>query len=278
MASEVKAKVGFLGGGNMAKAMAKGFIKSKTVNPANIIVSATTEKTLSLWKEMGCQTTLVNKEVVEHSDVIFIAVKPNLVIQVAQEIESSVDPSKHLIVSIAVAITTDVIEAHLPRSRVIRCLPNLACEVQCGIFAYCRGKHVQEKDVELIHKLLGTSGLCTEVKESYSNALLSVSGCGLGFVGLVMEAMSDGGVRTGLPRALSTELVTQTLIGAARLVQETGKHPAQLKDEVCSPGGTTIAGIQVLERSGLRSALIDAVDAATKRAVEIADAQKAKEK
>lgn len=263
----------------MARAIARGFITTETVKPGNITASAITEKTLAVWKGLGCQTTLVNTDVVQNSDVIFLAVKPHLICQVAKEIASFADSSKHLFISVAAAITTDVIEEHLPpNTRVIRVQPNLACAVQSGVSAFCRGKHALERDVQLIDKLLRTSGLSVEVKESSVNAVSSISGCGLGFLFLVIEAMSDGGVRSGLPRALSMDLVAQTLIGAGRLVQQTGKHPAQLKDEVCSPGGTTIAGIQTLERSGLRSALIDAVDSATQRAVEIATLQKSQPK
>ncbi|KAL9968754.1 hypothetical protein ACROYT_G020874 [Oculina patagonica] len=272
-------KVGFLGGGNMAKALARGFIKSKTVKAGNIIASATTEKTLAVWKDLGCQTTLANKEVVEYSDVVFLAVKPHLIVPVIQEIKSSFDSSKHLVVSVAAAITTDVIEGHLPPStRVIRVQPNLACSLQCGVSAFCKGTCVWEDDVHLVNKLLQTSGMCVEVKEAYMNAVSSVSGCGLAFLFLAIEAMSDGGVKVGLPRALAMDLATQTLIGAARLVQETGKHPGQLKDEVCSPGGTTIAGIQTLERAGFRSALIDTVETSTKRATEMAELQKSQGK
>jgi len=232
-----------------------------------------------ILKDMGCQTTLDNKEVVQFSDVVFLAVKPHLIVPVIEEVMSSIDPSKHLVVSVATAITTVVIEAHLASStRVIRVQPNLACALQCGVSAFCKGTCVQAKDVELVKKLLQTSGMCVEVKESQMNAVSSVSGCGLAFLFLAIEAMSDGGVRVGLPRALSTDLATQAFIGAARLVQETGKHPGQLKDEVCSPGGTTIAGVQTLERASFRSALIDAVETSTTRATEMAALQKSQGK
>lgn len=270
MADELR--VGFIGGGNMARAIADGLIKSDSVKPGNITASAITQETLAAWQNLGCQTTLVNKDVLECSDVVFFAVKPHLIVQVVREIAPYVNPDKHLFVTVAAAMRTEVIEQHLPpNTHLIRVQPNLACAVQCGVSAFCRGKFALEKDAQLIHKLLLTCGLCVEVKESSLNAVSSISGCGVGFLCLVIEALSDGGVRVGLPRTLSMQLVAQTMIGAGRLIQETGKHPGQLKDEVSSPGGTTIAGIQTLERSALRSALIDAVETATKRATEIAE-------
>lgn len=263
----------------MARAIAKGFIATNTVRESNIIASATTEKTLAVWKDMGCQTTLINKEVVENSNLVFLAVKPYLIVPVAKEIMSSIDTSRHLVVSVAAAITTDAIEESLPpNTRVIRANPNLACSVQCGALAFCKGRCALAEDVRLIKRLLQTSGMCVEVKESQMNAITAVGGSALAFFFLAIEAMSDGGVRVGLPRALSMDLASQTVLGAARLVQETGKHPAQLKDEVCSPGGTTIAGIQTLERAAFRSCFIDAVDSTAKRAAEIAELQKSKEK
>lgn len=271
--------VGFIGGGNIAKAIAKGLMVSNTVKPGNITASATTRETLAVWKDLGCQTTFLNKDVVKNSDVVFLAVKPHLIVQVVKEIAAFVVSGRHLFVSVATAMTTEVIEEHLPQgTRLIRVQPNLACAVQSGVSAFCRGRCALEEDAQLIRKLLLTCGLSVEVKESSLNAVSSISGCGLGFLFLVIEGLSDGGVRVGLPRALSMQMVAQTMIGAGRLIQETGKHPGQLKDEVCSPGGTTIAGIQTLERSGLRSALIDGVESATKRAVEIAGQQKSHEK
>ncbi|KAL9968755.1 hypothetical protein ACROYT_G020875 [Oculina patagonica] len=272
-------KIGFLGGGTMAKALARCFITTKTVEAGNIIASATTQKTVAFWKDLGCQATLVNKEVVEYSDVVFLAVKPHLVVPVIQEIKSSIDSCRHLLVTLAAAITVDVIESHLPPStRVVRVQPNLACSVQSGVNAISEGTCVREDDVPLVKKLLQTSGMCVEIKESYMNSLAAVSGSGLAYMGLAMEAMSDGGVKVGLPRALAMDLATQTLIGAARLVQEGGKHPGQIKDEVCSPGGTTICGIHTLEKAGFRSSLIDAVEIAAKRATEIAELQKSQGK
>jgi len=257
----------------MATAMAKGFINSGLVRAANIVVSDANPAALGSLAELGVKTTSSNTEVVKGSDLIVVAVKPNVVSTVLEEVSPNVDSDKQVFVSIAAGVTIKAIEKSLPSgTRVIRVMPNTPALVQAGASVLSAGTNARKGDPELVKTLLGSVGLCEEGLEEQLDAVTGLSGSGPAYAFCAIEAMADGGVKMGLPRDLAMKLAAQTLLGAAKLVLDTGKHPGQLKDEVCSPAGTTISAMHVLETRGFRSSLIDAVEAATLRAKELGKA------
>jgi pyrroline-5-carboxylate reductase len=226
----------------------------------------------ALAAETGAATSSSNLEVVERSDVLVLAVKPQSMRQVLVEIQSALLP-RHLVVSIAAGIPLGSLSEELgARTRTVRVMPNTPALIGDGAAAYCLGPTAAADDEETVRACLGSVGRAYRVPESLLDAVTGLSGSGPAFVYVMIEALSDGGVRMGLPRDVATALAAQTVLGAARMVLETGLHPGVLKDQVASPGGTTIAGLQALERGGLRAALIDAVEAATRRSVELAEA------
>ncbi|XP_028401530.1 pyrroline-5-carboxylate reductase 3-like [Dendronephthya gigantea] len=258
-------KVGFIGGGKMAQAIASGFLLSGLVKPSDIIASAATEKTLNIWKEWGCVTSFSNKRVVDTSQMVFIGVKPHLVLQVLKEIHDNVT-GQHIIVSVANGITTTTFEKSLPvGTSVIRTLPNMPCAVQAGMTAFCRGKNASDADVTLLDELLVATGVCKEVKEDYLDIISAVSGSGPAYIYIMISALADGAVKCGLPRDLAQLLAANMVGGAAKMVTQSGKHPDQLKDEICSPGGSTIAAIHEMEKNCFRGTVISAVEAAVNK-------------
>ena len=203
-------------------------------------------------------------------DVILLCTKPHDVADSLREISIAGHATPMLAISIAAGITLDALEtAASANIRIIRAMPNTPALVGKGAAAYCLGSRATHQDGDCARSLLGAVGLAVEVPERLMDAVTGLSGSGPAYVYLVIEALADGGVRTGLPRADALKLAAQTVLGAAAMVLETGIHPAVLKDMVTSPGGTTIAGLAELERQGLRSALIDAVEVATRRAAEL---------
>lgn len=261
--------VGFIGAGRMAQAMTKGFIATGAVQAGNITASDMDTRMLDFIKQLGVNVTQSNKEVVQKSDVIVIAVKPNIVSPVLKEVSPVVSKDK-LFVSIAAGITIAAIERDLPAgTRVIRVMPNTPALVQAAASVLAPGQAADQSDTDLVLELLQSIGIAELGSEKLLDAVTGLSGSGPAYAFAVIEALSDGGVKMGLPRDLAMKLAAQTLLGAAKMVLESGKHPGQLKDEVCSPGGTTIAAMHKLERGGLRATLIDAVEAATLKAKEL---------
>jgi pyrroline-5-carboxylate reductase len=211
-----------------------------------------------------------NLEVAKHSEVIVLAVKPQSMAAVLAELRKAVTPS-HLVISIAAGITIDSIVAGLGQhARVVRVMPNTPALIGEGISAFALGSGARAEDAALVEDLLGSVGHSVKVGEAMLDAVTGLSGSGPAFVYLMIEALSDGGVRAGLPRDIASLLAVQTVVGAARMVHESGEHPGALKDQVASPGGTTIAGLHALEKAGVRGAFIDAVMAATNRSAELA--------
>ncbi|XP_045181487.2 pyrroline-5-carboxylate reductase 1, mitochondrial-like [Mercenaria mercenaria] len=264
--------VGFIGAGRMAQAMARGFITSGIIKAGNITASDPDPRMLNyIKKNLGINITDSNKEVVQKSQMIVLAVKPNVVSLVLQEVSPTVSKEK-LVVSIAGGIPISFIEKNLPEgSKVIRVMPNTPALVLAAASVLAPGKEVDSNDTELVIELLQCFGIVEPGSEKLLDAVTGLSGSGPAYAFTAIEALSDGGVKMGLPRDLAIKLAAQTLLGAAKMVLETGKHPGQLKDEVCSPGGTTIAAMHKLERGGFRATLIDAVEAATLRAKELGE-------
>lgn len=267
----IKGKLGFIGGGNMPKAIVEGIVKKGLVTYEQIYVSGPRLHNLIYWKDKGAYITEDNGKIVDETDVIFICVKPHILPTAIANMYDTISqkPIKpKLFVSVLAGVPIERLEnvlSPLEGSRVIRVMPNTPMMVGEGCTVFCPGQRATDNDIELVRQILSTSGICHEVPESLINAVGALSGSGPAFVYLVIEALADGGVKMGIPRAMAVEFAAQTVFGAAKMVKETGKHTGQLKDEVCSPGGTTIAGIHALERGGVRSAFMDAVEAAARR-------------
>ena len=262
-------RVGFIGAGRMATALAKG-LSSGFTTVDNMIASDVLDVAReSISRECGIRTTVSNEEVCAESDVVILAVKPQYLREVVTGIASSLEP-RHLLVSIAAGITVAEIQACLDTERrIIRVMPNTPCLVGAGAAGFSLGGTATPDDAALVERMLATVGIAFQVPEPLLDAITGLSGSGPAYVYQFIEAISDGGVRVGLPRDIATKLAAQTVMGAAKMVLETGEHPGPLKDAVTSPGGTTIAGIHELERGGFRAAVMNAVEAATQRSREL---------
>ena len=263
-------RVGFVGAGQMAAALGQGFVRAGLIPPDNLCASDPAEAARSHFAQAtGAASFAENPPVIERSDIVFLAVKPQQMAAVAAEAAALLRPEQ-LVVSIAAGVRIAALQAALGRHvRLVRVMPNTPCLVGKGACGYCLGGSAKPADGELVGRLLGAVGVAFEVEEKLLDAVTGLSGSGPAFVYTVIEALSDGGVRMGLPRNVATALAAQTVLGAARMVLETGEHPGVLRDRVTSPGGTTIAGIQALEECGLRAALIAAVQEATERSIEL---------
>ncbi|XP_076361699.1 pyrroline-5-carboxylate reductase 1, mitochondrial-like isoform X1 [Tachypleus tridentatus] len=263
-------RIGFVGAGRMAQALGQGFIAAGITKGEKIIASCPPQDSafLEYFGSMGCQTSYSNAEVVQRSEVVVLAVKPPIVPKVLQEIASIFTPG-HLMVSIALGIPIRYLEQMLPRkTRVVRVMPNTPALVKHGASVFSCGSTIKEGDSDLVKKMLTSVGICEEVPETLIDAATGLSGSGPAYMYIAIDALADGGVKMGLPRDLAIRLAAQTLLGAGKMVLETGRHPGALKDDVCSPAGSSIHAVQQLERHGLRTALIEAVQAAALRSEE----------
>jgi len=254
----------------MATALARGFVAGGLVDAENLAASDPDEAARENFSEAtGGNAVADSVLVVEQSDVIVLAVKPHLLGVVATELAGKIDPAK-LLVSVAAGVRMDALaEMFGPDARLVRVMPNTPCLVGQGACGYCLGENADDDDRQLVAQLLEAVGIAFQVDEKMLDAVTGLSGSGPAFVFCMIEAMSDGGVRMGLPRNIATALAAQTVRGAAEMVLQTGEHTGVLKDRVASPGGTTIAGIQALEDRGLRSAVMGAVEAAANKSIEL---------
>ena len=259
-------KIGFLGAGKMATALAKGFVRAEIVFPKEIIASARSAVNRnSFAKETGAKTSASNSDVLKFASVIILGVKP---IQVAEVLaEQSGNFTEKSFVNFNRRWRDDFKTGKsLPAgARVIRVMPNTPALVGEGASAFALGKSATVADGEIAKKLLSSVGVALQVKEHLLDAVTGLSGSGPAYVYQFIEALSDGGVAAGLPRDIATKLAAQTVLGAAKMVLETGQHPGALKDQVTSPGGTTIEGLHALEKGKLRATVISAVRAATEK-------------
>lgn len=258
-------RIGFIGAGRMATALASGLCR-ELVEPNSVVASDVLESSRQQFEEqVGGTTHVDNAAVLDAADIVFLAVKPQVFPRVLNEIRPLVG-DHHLLVSIAAGVTIAQIEEELERPvRLVRVMPNTPSLIGSGASAFSVGQHVVTGDADCVERMLNTVGISFELPESLLDAVTGLSGSGPAYVYQIIEALSDGGVCMGLPREVATQLAAQTLIGASRMVLETGEHPGALKDAVTSPGGTTIAALKSLENSGLRGALMNAVEAATVR-------------
>jgi pyrroline-5-carboxylate reductase len=261
-----KLTIGFLGGGKMATALAKGIVKAGLVKAAQIRASdPSPDARAAFAEETDAQTSAVNLEIVRFAQVLVLAVKPGNVASLLEEIRPEFAPG-HLLISIAAGVTIAKLEGGLePDSRVVRVMPNTPALVGASASAYALGKSATTQDAALTEKLFSAVGIVFQLKENLLDAVTGLSGSGPAYVYLMIEALSDGGVASGLPRDVATKLAAQTVFGSAKMVLETGQHPAALKDMVTSPGGTTVEGLHELEKGKLRGVLMSAVRAATEK-------------
>lgn len=255
--------LGFLGAGRMATALARGFLKAGLAAPDGLVASDPLPAARAAFAEAtGARALSTNREVAQFAAVLFLAVKPDQVEEVLTGLRDTLDPRRHLVVSIAAGVTLDRMESAAPGNRFVRVMPNTPALVGASASAFAPGRSATAADADLVSRLLGSVGVALPVTEKLLDAVTGLSGSGPAYAFLMIEALADGGVAAGLPREVAQTLAAQTLLGAARMVLETGQHPGVLKDAVCSPGGTTIEAVHVLERAGLRGALISAVRAA----------------
>lgn len=262
--------VGFMGSGQMAEALARGLINKRVVQPHKICCTDPVPARRDLFASLGAVAYETNFEVAKHSDVVFVAVKPQYVSTVLTDARPVLVDGK-IVVSIAAGITMEkLLEAAGPDAHVIRVMPNTPCLVGETAAAMCLGGKANADDAEVVRQLFEAVGKIYTVDEKLLSAVTGLSGSGPAYVFLMIEALADGGVRAGLPRDIAQALAAQTVLGSAKMVLDTGKHPGALKDMVTSPGGTTIAGVHELEKAGVRAACMNAVVAATQRANELA--------
>lgn len=266
-------KIGFIGGGNMAEALISGLIHANATTPANITCSDVREEALQqMHDNFGVRVSLSNVEVAEQSDIIIFATKPQILASVLQETAHVLDRSK-LIISIAAGVPLAAIAAGVKKElRLIRVMPNICAFVKESATAIAAGKYVMDGDIQLAKAIFDSVGVSVFIKENIlMDAFTGLSGSGPAYFFMIIDAMADAGVKMGLSRKDSLLLSTQTMLGSAKLLLETKEHPGQLKDKVTSPGGTSIAGIHTLEQGGLRTTIMDAVEAATNRSRELGE-------
>jgi pyrroline-5-carboxylate reductase len=252
-------RIGFIGLGNMATAMIGGMVRQGVVSAGDIVGSS---KSLSsaekAVKNFGISGACDNVKVAQEADILFLAVKPQMYAEVIEQIREHVQESA-LIVSIAPGKTMEWLTQYFQKEvKLVRCMPNTPALVGEGCTGVCHNELVSEEEFELVMKLLNSFGKAIEVKEHLMDAVVGVSGSSPAYVFVMIEAMADAAVADGMPRKQAYEFAAQAVYGSAKMVLETGKHPAELKDMVCSPAGTTIEAVRVLEEKGFRSALIEA--------------------
>ncbi|HEY3328761.1 MAG TPA: pyrroline-5-carboxylate reductase [Capsulimonadaceae bacterium] len=263
-------KLAVLGAGKMGGALASGFINGGVILPKNVVLyDAFPAAAKKLAGEIGGSVAESAADAVRGADIVLLAVKPQIMPTALSEIASAVTPDK-LIISIAAGVKIAKIEGCLPAGvPVVRVMPNTPALVGAGAASLTKGSSATDVHLATAEKLFSAVGVAVVVDEKLIDAVTGLSGSGPAYAYLIIEALSDGGVKAGLPRDIARKLAAQTMLGASRMVLETGDHPAKLKDDVTTPGGTTAAGLAALERHGVRIALIDAVAAAADRSKEL---------
>jgi pyrroline-5-carboxylate reductase len=271
MTESATLRIGFLGAGRMATALARGWIAAGLLTTDRCHASDPSPSARQAFSsETGCPVGEDNSAVVASSNLLILAVKPQSLATLMAEIRPHLAAPLPLIVSIAAGVTLRQLHDGLgEKMRIIRVMPNTPCLVGASASGFSPGVNATTSDVALVDRLLNAVGRAFRVDEKLLDAVTGLSGSGPAFVYLMIEALSDGGVRMGLPRDVASALAAQTVLGGAKMVLETGQHPGALKDAVASPGGTTIAGLHTLERAGVRGALMDAVEAATLRSEQL---------
>ena len=261
-------KVGIIGSGNMASALAKGFLKSGSVKAENLYISDASVECLAKWADFGVSTTTDNVAVCNASDVVIYAVKPNILPLVMKETADAV--KEKLVVSIAAGVTLDTLQKSLGEDvRIIRAMPNTPAQVNCGMTVLSPGKNIGDDEIKIVQQIFEGAGSVAVLDEKYMNAAIALHGSSPAYIYMLIDAMADCGVKYGIPKDISLLLASKAVEGSAKMVLETKQHPQALKDAVCSPGGTTIAAVLELENSGFSSAIANAIDACVEKAEEM---------
>jgi pyrroline-5-carboxylate reductase len=262
-------RLAIVGGGQMGRALAGGMLAQGVISTSHLCVVEPTSDGRAWWSEHLKNVAVVEtlEQGIQSADAALLAVKPGVIPKVAQQ-KSGFWAGK-LVVSIAAGVNLTKLAGWIGHKRLIRVMPNTPSLVGEGASAYCCASDVTATDESWIETVLSSVGMAVRVEETQMDAVTGLSGSGPAYVCLMIEALADGGVLAGLPRALAQKLATQTVLGTAAMVAQTGRHPGELKDAVASPGGTTIAGLRVLEQNGVRGALINAVAAAANRSREL---------
>ena len=266
----ISEKIGVIGAGKIGSAIARGVIRAGLAPKGHVMASDVSDALReTVARELDIEVTPDNGALCDYADTIVMAVKPQNVDTVTKEIAGKLGKMK-LLVSVAAGVPLGRIEANLkPGARVVRVMPNIPCVVGAGAAGFAGGSHATPADLEKVGAILNSFGVGMAVEEKYLDAVTGLSGSGPAYVFMFMEALADGGVQVGLSRDVALKLAMQTVYGAARMALESNKHLGELKDEVTSPGGTTIAGIYAMEQKGFRGTVIDAVVSATRRSQEL---------
>jgi len=264
-------KVAFLGGGRMGEALVSGLIRSGGRSAGEIMVTSRREdRSRELGETYGIDSTLSNADAVAWADVLVLTVKPQDMEVLLSQIREHVTPEQ-LVVSFAAGIRTSFVEKHLPDGvHVVRVMSNVAVLVDEAMSVVAAGSNAEDRHLEVAEELLGYVGKVIRLKEVHLDAITATSGSGPAYFFLLAEAMIEACILLGLSRDVATELIIQTMLGSARMLRDTGKHPVVLREMVTSPGGTTIAAIRHLEEAGVRAAFLNAIDAACRRSAELA--------
>ncbi len=262
--------IGFIGAGNMAEALIRGLAQPSGVVPqAQIAASdASKERLAFIGSTYGIRTLQENNYVVKGSDIIILAVKPQVINAVLQEIAADVDATK-LVISIAAGVKIELIQQLLPTARVVRAMPNIAALVHAAMTAISAGTRATQADVQIASDIFNAVGETVIVEEKLMDAVTGLSGSGPSYIFHIINALADAGVKVGFSREIALKLARQTVFGSAKMAIETNEHPMKLRDMVTSPGGTSITGVYVLERDGVTTAIMNAVEAATRRSQEL---------
>ncbi len=261
-------KIGFLGAGAMGGAILSGALETGVVKADNVYVYDISEQIKEKYSALGCHIVSNNEELGQLSDLVVVSLKPQYAEKGLAELGTTLDGKA--LISIMAGVTTDTIRAWTKGNfRLLRLMPNTPALVGAGAFALDSGTDLTDEEKDFAEKLFTSIGIVEWMPEHLIDTACGLSGAGPAYIYLVIEALADGGVMKGLPRATAQRLAAQTVFGAAKMVMETGRHPGELKDMVCSPGGNTIVGINTLEQHGVRGAFIDTVAKATERAQEL---------
>ena len=263
-------KIGIIGAGKIGSAIARGVLRAGLVSKDQVMASDVSEALQqSIATEVGIEATSDNGKICDFASIVILAVKPQIIDSVVKEISTKLGKTK-LLVSVAAGVPLSRIETHLAQgARVVRVMPNIPCVVGAGAAAFAGGSYATADDLEKVGLILNSFGIGLLVEEKYLDAVTGLSGSGPAYVFLFIDALADGGVQVGLSRDVALKLAAQTVYGAARMALESTKHLGELKDEVTSPGGTTIAGLYALEQRGFRGAVMDAIVSATRRSQEL---------
>jgi pyrroline-5-carboxylate reductase len=264
--------IAFLGAGNMAGALIRGLIHAKACEPGEILATdVRPERLEELAAKYGIRTSLDNYEAAHWADVVVLSTKPQVFDRLLSQVGDAVRPDA-FVVSIAAGVPVSAMESRFPPgTRIVRTMPNTPAIVDAGATAIAAGTHATKDDLAITKRIFDSVGMTVVLEEALLDAATGLSGSGPAYIFLIIEALADAGVKVGLHRESALKLAAQTVLGSAKLLLDTGEHPGRLKDMVTSPGGTAIAGLHTLEAGGLRTTLINAVEAATKRAQELGE-------